>query len=121
VSETIPVSLPHSGDAPPFCMSIRPLIEIPWAVMHMRETLVRLAASVAKQINDMPDVAASLKVPKVTGVSLMRQIDLRASASSPVVAEAFTRWNHERGKWQVMLQAPGERFFNREMVDENAN
>ena len=86
------------------------------------KTLVNITAWIVQQIDGDAEVAASLKAPiAANGLSVMRQIDIRATPDSPVVVKTFIRWNHAHACWHVMIEGPYETHWERDQVDEGMN
>jgi len=100
---------------------ISPLVQIAVKAMNNLDQIERLAAGTAEQIAGNAEVSRSLKVPKLPGTTLMRQIDIRATPESPVVLVTYTCWDHARCCWRVFMESPHEKYFEQSRIHEELN
>ena len=105
----------------PFIMTVSPMVQVAIYAMNNRDQVERIAAGTAQQINDNEEVATSLKVAPTPGFTLMRQVNIQATPSSPVVLTTWTCWDHMRECWLVFVESPLEKHFEQSRIHEELN
>lgn len=66
-------------------------------------------------------IAASLKVPKLPGSTLLRQSDIRATADGPIILTTFVCWSDRHNCWHVLIESANENHWERAQLNERMN
>jgi thymidylate synthase ThyX len=106
-----------------FGLQLSPAIKI--AVRMDQAAMLKINELARQALQDLvdnhPDIAKSLKSPNLGKARVMRGMDIRGKANSPVIIQFYFWWHHELDMWGVLAQSPSENYVESNQIQEILN